>query len=200
MTAHRRTLALIAAVALLGGCARAPAYFRPAPLNEWRATLHDARMAADSGKWATADRLLGQYELRYPGTEQARETFYWRGLFRMAPSNDSTAHRAAVPTLERYLAEPGGTYRTEARMLLDVARANVALREEAAAKEREIAQIRLALGRAQSAPAATTSPGSESSSSDRGLAGEVERLRRDLAQANAELERIRKRLAGERPR
>lgn len=199
MTAPR-ILALLAGVALLGGCARAPAYFRPAPVNEWRATLSAARTAADSGKWATADRLLAQYELRYPGTEQARETLYWRGLFRLAPSNDSTAHRAAAPALERYLSQPGGTYRTEARMLLDVARTHAALREDAAAKEREIAQIRVALGRAQSASAASGSSGGESPAPDRGLANEVERLRRELAQANAELERIRRRLAGERPR
>lgn len=194
-----RTAIVIATAALLSGCGRAPSFLRPAPVNEWRSTLGAARAAADSGKWATADRLLSVYESRYPGSNEARETLYWRGLFRLAPTNDTTAHRIAVPTLERYLAQPGGTYRTEARLLIEVARTQQALRQEAESKEREIAQVRAALGRAQSASAAGASSG-ESAGPDRGLVNEVDRLKGELARANQELERIRRRLAGERPR
>lgn len=187
---------LLAAM-LVSGCAHAPSFLRP-PVSEWRSTLEDARAAADSGKWATADRRLAEYEARYPGSAEARETHYWRGLFRLAPGNDSTALRTAVPALERYLAQPGGTFRTEARLLIDLANAQQALRRDAAAKEREIAQIRTALGRAQ---ATTGAPASATEAApDRGLAAEVERLKGELARANQELERIRRRLAGERPR
>lgn len=198
MMRSRPTTHVLAAL-LLAGCAQAPSFLRPAPVSAWRETLEAARAAADSGKWATADRRLAEYEARYPGTAEARETHYWRGLFRMAPGNDSTAHHTAVPTLERYLAQPGGTYRTEARLLVDLATAQQALRREAAAREREIAQIRTALGRAQTSPGGAPAPAGDAGS-DRGLANEVERLKGELARANQELERIRRRLAGERPR
>lgn len=195
-------LITIAAALLLSGCARGPGFMQPAPARDWRATLGEARAAADSSRWGTADQRLEEYSLRHPGTSEAHEALYWRGLFRMAPGNDSASRALAVPTLQRYLSTPGGAYRTEARLLLDVAARQAVLIAEAAAREREIAEVRSALGRAQDRPAA---PGSSSAAatndaSSRSLGNEVERLRAELARANQELERIRRRLATERPR
>ncbi|MBA3891066.1 MAG: hypothetical protein H0X64_11100, partial [Gemmatimonadaceae bacterium] len=68
--------------------------------------------------------------------------------------------------------------------------------------EREIAEIRAALGRTQDRPAASGTAGGAASAEapNRNLANEVERLRAELRTANQELERIRRRLATERPR
>lgn len=199
---HAKLLTILAAVLLSTGCARAPGFMQPAPVRDWRSTLSEARAAADSARWGTADQRLEEYSLRHPGTAEAHEALYWRGLFRMAPGNDSVSRTLAVPTLQRYLSGPGGAHRTEARLLLDVAARHATLVAEAEAKEREIAEVRTALGRAQDRPAAASGAAGASGGSDapnRNLASEVERLRGELARANSELERIRRRLATERP-
>ena len=203
MTA-RRLLAVVLTAASLSGCVRTPAFMQPAPARDWRAALTAARSAADAGRWSSADGHLATYASRYPESDEAHESLYWRALFRLAPGNDTSARRLAVPTLQRYLATDGGGHRTEARVLLAVAESHLALVAEAAARERDIEEIRAALGRARERPAAAaaapTTDAGGNAAPDRELAGEVERLRRDLATANAELERIRRRLAGERPR
>ena len=116
---HPKLLTILAAVLLSTGCARAPGFMQPAPVRDWRSTLSEARAAADSARWGTADQRLEEYSLRHPGTAEAHEALYWRGLFRRAPGNDSVSRTLAVPTLQRYLSRPGGAYRTEARLLLD---------------------------------------------------------------------------------
>lgn len=184
-------LALVAST----GCAQTSRLFQPAPERDWKSTLAEARAAADSGRWAVADQRLSQYVMRYPDRREAREAVYWRGLFRMAPGNDTTAHRLAIPTIEQYLAQPGGEHRTEAWILLGLAKDRAELRRLADAREKELAEVQAALGRAQR----TTAPGATEQPADRGLAQEVERLKGELAKANQELERIRRRLAGQRP-
>lgn len=198
---HAKLLTTLAAVLLVAGCARGPGFMQPAPMRDWRSTLHEARAAADSARWGTADQRLEEYALRHPGTGEAHETLYWRGLFRMAPGNDSVSRALAVPTLQRYLSAPGGAYRTEARLLLDLAERHSALMADAAAKEREIAEVRTALGRAQdrAVPSSGGAQAGGAEAPNRNLASEVERLRGELARANQELERIRRRLARERP-
>lgn len=199
MTLAARLL-LVVLVTTLGGCAHPPSFLQPIPLRDFRAALGDARAAADSGRWATADQILADYIRRHPGTDEAHEALYWRALFRLAPSNDTTAHRLAIPTLEQYLAGDEAELRSEARILLEHARAHDALRREAAAKEQEIAEVRAALGRARERQASPDAPpAAEPPAADRGLAEEVERLKAELARANQELERIRRRLARQTP-
>lgn len=196
MNARLIATALLAIVASTG-CARTSRLLQPAPEREWKATLAAARAAADSGKWAAADERLSQYVLRYPDRGEAHEAVYWRGLFRLAPANDSVAHRLAIPTLEQYLARPGGAHRTEAQLILGVAKERQELRQLAEAREKELADVQAALGRARERAAA---PGAAPEQpADRGLAQEVERLKGELARANEELRRIRRRLAGQRP-
>ena len=198
MNASRLLLVLVATTVV--GCAQPPRFLQPIPLRDFRSALTEARAEADSGRWATADRILADYAHRFPDTHEAHETLYWRAVFRLSPANDSTAQQQAIPTLERYLDGRGAENRTEARILLDVARTAVVLRREAAAKEQEIAEIREALGRAEERRAtATTTEPSPPASPDRGLAQEVERLKGELARANQELERIRRRLARQTP-
>lgn len=187
-------LALFAATA----CARGPRFMQTPPAREWNATLAEARVAADSGRYAVAEHRLSQYALQHPGSDGARESLYWRALFRMGMTGDSIAPRLALATLEQYLASPGIERRTEATVLLTVAKDRAALARDAAAKEREIAEVRAALGRAQERPVASGGT-PDQPAPDRGLAQEVERLKSELARANSELERIRKRLAGQQP-
>nr|MBA3891219.1 hypothetical protein [Gemmatimonadaceae bacterium] len=173
---QRQLMTTFAALLLATGCARAPGFMQPVPVRDWRATLSEARAAADSARWGTADRQLEEYGLRHPGTTEAHAALYWRGLFRMAPGNDSVSRSLAVPTLQRYLSTPGGAHRTEARLLLDVAERQAALVAEFEVKEREIAEIRAALGRTQDRPAASGTAGGAASAEapNRNLANEVE--------------------------
>ena len=194
----RMPLAVAALSAVLAtGCAAGPHFAQPAPVREWNTTLDAARTAADSGRLAVAEHHLSQYALRHPGTPEAHESLYWRGLFQMASTSDTAARQMAIPTLEQYLAKPGGEHRTEAGVLLGAAKDRAELERQSEAKEREIAQVRAALGKAQERPAQATDAPDQPA--DRGLAQEVERLKSELARANQELERIRKRLAGQQP-
>lgn len=193
-----RIAAAALALVVATGCSRGPRFMQASPAREWNATLAQARVAADSGRYAVAEHELSQYALQHPGSDGARESLYWRALFQMGMTADSVAPRRAVATLEQYLTMPEAERRTEAAVMLTVAKDHAALARESAAKEREIAEIRAALGRAQERPvAAAGTP--DQPASDRGLAQEVERLKSELSRANAELERIRKRLAGQQP-
>jgi hypothetical protein len=190
------TVALLAAV-LTTGCVNPPRFMQPIPVREFNTAIGNARAAAAAGQWAIADRILGTFIERHPRTKEAHEALYWRGLYRLAPTNDSTAHAFAIPTLEQYLLWPDAEHRVEAQIVLDLARSYVHLQRRAAEQERQIAEIREALGRVQERPA--TPSAEPAAPAERGLVQEVERLKAELARANQELERIRRRLAGQRP-
>lgn len=193
MTAIRFPAIFLAAL-LLTGCLTRPPFMRSAVSREWPAALAAARAASEEGQWAAADRHMADFIVRHPGSTEAHEAVYWRGVFRLAPGNDTTVQRLGLNSLQDYLARPGGEHRAEARVLLDLSLTRAALVQEAAQREREIAQIRTALGRAEERSAQPAARPADTS-----LAEEVTRLKAELAKANQELERIRKRLAGQRP-
>jgi chromosome segregation ATPase len=130
--------------------------------------------------------MLADFAARYPGTPQAAAAMLRRAVYKADPANQTaTAHDATV-LLDSTLAMPGDS----------------ASRADA----RALRRITVALERA--ATAASGSGGSTSaSSSDSGArpddakatSDEVQRLRNELAKANAELERIKKRVAQPKP-
>jgi hypothetical protein len=132
---------------------------------------------ANESRTGDADRALTAFAQRYPGSPEAAEVTYWRALLKLDPAN-AAAVRESITMLESYLAAaPAGAHRTEAGALR---RLGLALEQRNAA----LAAI---------PPAPTARP------EDKARDDEIARLRDELSKANAELERIRRRLARPRP-
>lgn len=159
--------------------ARAPlANPAPAPRSEWNAWLVQASQEATAGNYAIADRLLTDYGSRFPATPEAAEAMYWRALYKLDPSNAATAPKDAGVLLDGYLGSGASTHRAEAQTLRRVA---------------------TALEAAKGATAVTPTKTEVVKVDDKAQAEEVARLRDELGRANAELERIKRRLAQPKP-
>jgi hypothetical protein len=123
---------------------------------------------------ASAERALADFVQRFPNSPEAAEVPYWRAVLKLDPANPSAVKEATV-LLDSYLAAaPTGIHRVEA----------TALRRLISALEARTAAL------AATQPAVVV-PRPE----DKAQQEEIARLRDDLAKANAELTRIRRRLA-----
>jgi hypothetical protein len=130
-----------------------------------------------AGHADSAEHTLADFAHRYPGSPEATEVPYWRAVIKLDPANAEASHEA-LALLQRYLAEaPAGLHRPEATTLVRLQQA---------------LEARAALASAQP-PAATVRP------DDRAREEEMQRLRDELARANAELDRIKRRLARPKP-
>jgi len=173
----------LALVALLAGSGCLPLRQQPAEqpaltaASEWPALY--ARVMADSNgsSAAGADRALSEFALRYPGSPEAAEVPYWRALLKLDPSS-AAAVRESMTMLDSYLASaPAGTHRVEAAV---IRRLGLAIEQRNAA----IAAI---------PPTPAVRP------EDKARDEELQKLRDELTAANAELARIRRRVARPRP-
>jgi hypothetical protein len=179
-----RTSRLVRALATVGSLAACvpPRHVAqpPAPptaASEWPATYVVTMAAARAGQLDSADRALLAFAQRYPGSAESREVPYWRALLKLDSTNVA-GNREAVTLLQRYLADSvPGLHRIEAATLLRLQQA---------------LDARAATLAAQPA-AAVARP------DDKARDEELQRLRDDLARANAELERIKRRLARPKP-
>jgi hypothetical protein len=174
---HTAILGLLTAVACVTGRG-SPA--SPVASRDWGQTLAQAEAAASERRYADADRLLADFANRYPGTEGAVESAYWRGVLSLEPGNRDGSPQVAAALFETY-GQAGGPlpHRLEA----DIFR-HLALRLQNAPT------ATVASGTAPS----TTSPSSVSSSDLKARDTEIQRLKDELAKANDELERIKRRL------
>jgi TolA-binding protein len=151
---------------------------QPTAESEWPAAYAQAMSEVRESRLGIADRVLTDYAQRFPGSPEAAEVAYWRALFKLDPSN-AAATRDAIGLLDSYLATtPNGTHRLEATTL----RRLVAALD---ARDKALA----------TAQAAIQQPKPE----DKAREEELVRLRDDLAKANAELSRIKRRLARPKP-
>lgn len=173
----------IALVALLAGSGCLPTRNTPTEdptptaAAEWPVLYSRVVADANESRVAAADRALLEFAQRFAGSPEAVEVPYWRAVLKLDPGN-AAALRESMTLLESYLANaPAGTHRVEAGALR---RLGLALEQRNAA----IAVI---------PPAPTVRP------EDKARDEELQRLRDELAKANAELERIRRRLARPRP-
>jgi outer membrane protein assembly factor BamD (BamD/ComL family) len=173
---------LLLALALsLGACTTAhPRLAEPAPTAraEWAPWLLQASQEATAGNYAVADKLLTDYGTRYPASPEAAEAMYWRALFKMDPSNPVSAPRDAAVLLDGYLASGTTTHRVEAQTL----------RRVASSMETQVHPV-----------ATTTTKTDVVKVDDKARDDELARLREELSRANAELERIKRRLAQPKP-
>ena len=149
--------------------------------RDWGETLARAEAAAGDHRYAEADRMLVDFANRYPGTPGAVESAYWRGLIALEPSNHDGSPQTAAALFEMY-SKAGGPvpHRLEAEILR-----NLALRlPTSGATTVAVATPNAA---AQGSPAV-------SNADLRAKDTEIQRLKDELAKANDELERIKRRL------
>ena len=156
------------------GCAPTPpAATAPTPADAYNAALEAAHRRVVAGDYAGADRILADYTQRHKGTNEATEIAFWRAVYMVDPSNRSASIAEGIRALEIYLATPGTKwYRAPAEVLRRTAQSVQSLRVAQAAPK-VVGRDTVYVTREE----------------------EIASLREQLARANAELERIKKRLA-----
>ena len=171
---HR--LSLLASVALLvTACASAHVDPEAVAPRDYAAALDQASLEVRFGRYGVADRVLSEFAAKAPASPEAIETLYWRALFKADPANQVALVREAIPMLDAYLAAPA---------------ASTAHRTEAAALKR---LVTLVDSRVAVAPVLASAP--VATKPDAAKDEEIARLKEELQRANAELERIKRRLA-----
>jgi len=173
---------LLVAGVLLTACSAGQQHLAvpaPGPL-EGVTTIAQASQEANAGRYAVADKLLADYIARFPGTSEAADALYWRALYKLDPANPSASARDATQLLDGYIASSIGTHRTEAQSLR---RVSVAM------------EMRAAAAANQSTVAKAEPPKPDDKAKDE----ELQRVKDELAKANAELERIKRRLTQPKP-
>lgn len=144
----------------------------PAP-DPYMTAVTTAERRVDSGDYAGADRALADFALKAKGTPEAAEISFWRALYMIDPNNKTASLGDGVRALDIYLGTAGAKrYRGEALVLKRTAQTILALR---------------------TAQAPTRIAGRDTVFVTR--EDEIAALKEQLAKANAELERIKKRLA-----
>ena len=170
----------LALVVVLGACTSAqPRLAEPAPTprSEWASWLVQASQEASSGNYAIADKLLSDYGVRYPASPEAAEAMYWRALYKLDPGNPMAAPRDASVLLDGYISSGITAHRAEAQTLRRVATSLEAqTRATVPAVKPDVVKA-----------------------DDKAREEELARLREELGRANAELERIKRRLAQPKP-
>ncbi|MDF1503017.1 hypothetical protein [Roseisolibacter sp. H3M3-2] len=183
MSRPLRRLPLV--LALAAGCrTAAPAVVAPPPetladiaARTWSTTRSDVIDLQRRGDHDRADSLLTQFRARYPGTPSAAEALFRRALLRADPATNARTWRGAVSDFEAY--ESGGPlhpfldHSVVYRRLLGQADSLRA----AAAAERTAASVLI--------PRDSLRPRDE----------EIARLRTELEQTRAALDRVLHRLA-----
>lgn len=186
MTSFPARLAMLTAVvAALGACAVPGVRTTPSPeaiAGEWTAVGTQAAQEVQAGRYAAADQLLADFQQRYPSSAEAPEARFYRALYRLDPANPAASIREGAALLDSVLAAPVTTpHRGDAAVL----------RRLAASLEAKPTVVTVAAPKEAAAPA----PRVDTAARDE----EIARLRDDLAKANAELERVRRRLATPKP-
>lgn len=170
-----------------------------------RQVWSDAHLALQAEQFARADSLFSRLTRDYPTTEAGRESHFYLGTLRLDPRNPGWDPETAETALDRYLSQDSTESaihrRPEGQTLQQIARQlnmDPEQRIEGLQPETRTVVRRVVV------------PGREAAS----LTSEVQRLRRQLAERqgqledrdatirrqNEELERIRKTLTGTRPR
>jgi hypothetical protein len=143
------------------------------PATSFADVLFGAQKRVEGGDYRAADKLLADYALANKGKAEGREVAFWRALYMVDPANKNASIAQGIRALDIYLAQDSSLwYRTQAEVLR---------RTASALEGQRVAQVpRQIVGRD------TVFVSRED---------EITALRDQLAKANAEIERIKKRLA-----
>ena len=173
---------MLLVVFVVGACSTAQQRLAEASpaRGESTAMFLQASQEAGAGRYGVADKLLADYSARYPGSADAADAMYWRALYKLDPANQSAAPRDALVLLDSYLSTIATDHRPEAQTLRRVAAA---------------LEARAAAAATAAVPPKVDPPKAEDKAKDE----ELQRVRDELAKANAELERIKRRLAQPKP-
>ena len=167
----------------LGAAACVAPITRNTPHGEWVRVLDQSNQAAVAGRYSDADSILTTFSHEHDGTREALEADYWRAVFMLDPANRNASLEAGIASLDKYLsATPPLPHRREATTLRRLASQFETVSKLAATNT--------------STPTSVTRPVVVE---DRSKDEEIQRLKAELAKANEELERIRKRLATPKP-
>ena len=151
---------------------------------DWPQTLAQAEAAASERRYADADRLLAQFAAGHPGTEGSTESAYWRGVLALEPANPDGSPQLAVAFFEAYGKSSGALpHRLEADVLRHIALKLQSLPTST------VASSMTSGATTSGTPAAAPSPADVKAKD-----AEIQRLKDELAKANDELDRIKKRL------
>ena len=174
-----RLATLVALAAGLAACTPPSPLARLRPSGQWATAYEDAQQAVIGGRYDDADSILVRYIDAHPGTAEASDALFWRAVFALDPANRASSTTTAIAELDRYLDGPP---------TLPHWREAATLRRVAAQLE---TSTRLAAAAAQTQTSATRVVSVDDQSKD----AELNRLRTELAKANEELDRIKKRIA-----
>lgn len=189
----RRTAAwMLAVIACIACNVRGAPHPEPVPdpvTSAWAVTLDSVRAQLAAGRASRADSLLTAFRDRYVGGPANAEALFWRALARSDLAVAPGSVRPAIADLDAYRATLAPAHLAEAVVLrrtliaLDSARATPVLVDRAAV------------------PTVVTRAGYVPRDSLRVRDEELQRARADAAAAQAELDRVRRRLAapGRRP-
>jgi hypothetical protein len=151
--------------------------------GDWRTVSTQASQEVQAGRYSAADRLLADFAARHGGTSAAADAAYRRALYRADPANPNASAKEAMAILDSNLAtSPQGPRRTDA----------AALRRLVAALDARPAVV--TVNTPSSAPSSAPSRAEEKARDE-----ELAKMKDELAKANAELERIKRRLATPKP-
>jgi hypothetical protein len=154
-------------------CATAPAPVTPTPAVEFAAVIEQARQKVEAGDYPAADRILSDYALRHQGSQEAREVSFWRAMYIVDPANRNSFSRTGHSALSTSISRAKG-------------------------------QSGTAAGGSSTPDCSGVTVGASGCGAETGewpghgvhlREEETAALRDQLAKANAELERIKKRLA-----
>jgi hypothetical protein len=170
---QRSSLYLLATALVVNACAPKKPETAPARVDGLASVLTAAERRVEAGDYSGADRILADYSLKAKGDEDAAEVAFFRALYMVDPNNRNASMAEGIRALDIYLTtSKAKRYRIEALVLKRTAQAVVALRAS------------------QQSPRIA---GRDTVFVNR--EDEIAALKDQLAKANAELERIKKRLA-----
>jgi hypothetical protein len=196
-----RALTVVVVLSLAAACARLRTGEAP---DDWQVSLASAQARAGSGEFVVADSILARYASRHPGTHETLETAYWRAVFKADPSNAASSPPMALASLDGYLRDPrprdhvleAQTLRRTVAQIDALNRAAEAASVRAQSANNEAANAKAAIADAkETANKADANASAAAADKD----NEIKRLKDELAKANAELDRIRKRLGAPPP-
>ena len=141
----------------------------------WLATFAAVQAAVDSGRFSAADSILAEFDRTEATARDSSESAFWRALLKSDPRNPAFTPAGARAALEAYAATDHSRHQTEVAVLLRLLTASDSLR------------------------ALQSTQRTATEARDKARDEEMQRLRDDLARTQAELDRIKRRLAPPKP-
>jgi hypothetical protein len=165
---------LAVCVAFTAGCSHKPEVAKPpAPAILFENAVQNAGKRVDAGDYTGADRVLSDFALAHKGTPEGNEIAFWRALYMIDPSNKNASVAEGIRAMDIYLSNPASKmYRAQGQAIKRVAQLTQSLRAQQAATK-VVGRDTVYVTRED----------------------EIAGLKDQLAKANAELDRIKKRLA-----